>query len=293
LTAGTAARYAAAFMPIPLHRRLSEFVGPYEAVLSDLWGCVHDGVAPYPGAVDALRRLRRSGRRVVLISNAPRPWQAVAEQLQRMGVAADCWDAIVTSGDATVEGFNAAFAGRRYWPLGPERDAPLFRLLDGEPAPADVAEVIVATGLFDDETEKSEDYREKFESHVKAGRALVCANPDVVVNRGPRLLECAGALAQLYESLGGRVHLYGKPHEPIYRLAMARLGDPPKSRVLAIGDGLPTDVAGAQTFGLDSAWIAGGIHAADLGPAPDPEAVARVAAAAGRQPTFAVPALVW
>jgi HAD superfamily hydrolase (TIGR01459 family) len=280
-------------MPIPLHRRLSDFIGPYEAVLSDLWGCVHDGLAPYPGAVDALRALRGAGRKVVLISNAPRPWQAVAEQLERMGVAQDCWDAIVTSGDATVEGFNAAFAGRRYWPLGPERDAPLFRLLHGEPAPPAAAEVIVATGLLDDEAERSEDYREKFEPHVRAKTALVCANPDIVVNRGPRLLECAGALAQLYEGMGGKVHLYGKPHEPIYRLAMARLGHPPKSRVIAIGDGLPTDVAGAQAFGVDSAWVAGGIHAADLGPTPDPQAIERVAATAGCRPTFAVPALVW
>lgn len=280
-------------MTIPLHRSLTEFIGPYRAVLSDLWGCVHDGIAPYPGAVDALRALRRSGRKVVLISNAPRPGDAVAGQLERMGVSADCWDAIVTSGDATVEGFNAAFAGRRYWRLGPERDAPLFGLLAGEAVPAESAEVIVSTGLFDDEKERSEDYRAKFELFVKLGRPFVCANPDIVVNRGERLLECAGALAQLYEEIGGRVHLYGKPHEPIYRLAMQRLGGIAKSEVLAIGDGLPTDVAGAWAFGIDSAWIAGGIHAADLGPEPDPAAVARVAAASGFRPTFAVPALVW
>jgi len=280
-------------MEIPLHARLSEFIGPYRAVLSDLWGCVHDGIAPYPGAVDALLALRAGGRKVILISNAPRPWDAVAAQLERMGVPAACWDAIVTSGDATIEGFNAAFAGQRYWRLGPERDAPLFRLLRGEPVAPASADLVVSTGLFDDDTEKSTDYRHKFESFVNSGKPLVCANPDIVVNRGDRLLECAGALAQLYASMGGEVHLYGKPHEPIYRLAMARLGGLPREQVLAIGDGLPTDVAGAAAFGLDSAWIAGGIHAADLGPAPDAEAVSRVAAAAGFRPTYAIPGLLW
>lgn len=293
MTAARGAGYAAPAMAIPLHRRLTDFIGPYSAVLSDLWGCVHDGIAPYPDAVEALRALRASGRKVVLISNAPRPWGAVAGQLERMGVGADCWDAIVTSGDATVEGFNGAFAGRPYWRLGPERDAALFGLLDGEPVPPAAAELIVATGLFDDEKEKTEDYRDEFELFAKMGKPFVCANPDIVVNRGDRLLECAGALARLYAELGGQVHLYGKPHEPIYRLAMARLGGLPKARVIAIGDGLPTDVAGARAFGLDSAWIAGGIHAADLGPEPDPAAVARVVDAAGFRPTYAIPALVW
>ena len=279
-------------MTIPLHRGLSEFIGPFEAVLCDLWGCVHDGLRPYPGAVDALRRLRAGGRRAILLSNAPRPHDSVALQLDRMGVPADCWDAIVTSGDATAVEFNRSFAGRRYWRVGPERDEELFRLLEGEAVPPERAELIVATGLVDDEAEKSNDYQALFAPFVKAGKPLVCANPDIVVNRGTKLLECAGALAELYERMGGVAHRYGKPHPPIYRLALERLGLS-KEKVLAIGDGLPTDVAGAEAFGIHCAWVAGGIHASDLGPEPTPESVAMVAGAAGRTPTYALPALVW
>lgn len=281
-----------AAMPVPLHSGLSEIVGPFEAVLCDLWGCVHDGLKPYPGAVDALRRLRAGGRKAILLSNAPRPWDSVERQLDRIGVPRDCWDAIVTSGDATAVEFNRSFAGARYWRLGPERDEELFRLLDGQPAPPAEAELIVASGLFDDETEKSEDYRASFESFVKAGRPLICANPDVIVNRGAQVVECAGALAEFYERMGGVAHRYGKPYAPIYRLALDRL-KLPKGKLLAIGDGLPTDIAGAAAFGVACAWIAGGIHAADLGPEPTPESIAVVAGAAGQKPDFALPALLW
>lgn len=280
-------------MSIPLHPRLSEIIAPYAAVFSDLWGCVHDGIRPYPGAVEALRALRRSGRKVVLLSNAPRPCDSVIEQLQRMGVPPECWDAVVTSGDATAQEFNREFAGRRYWRVGPPRDEPFFRLLRGEAVEPEQAELIVASGLFDDETEKSEDYRAKFASFVKAGRPMICANPDIVVNRGDRLVECAGALAALYRQMGGEARLYGKPHAPIYRLALEKIGGLDKSKVLAVGDGLPTDIAGAEAFGIASAWIAGGIHADELGPEPTPQQVAIVAAAAGRKPTYAIPALVW
>ena len=279
-------------MSISLHRGLAEIVGPYEAVLCDLWGCVHDGLRPYPGALDALRRLRASGRRAILLSNAPRPFDSVERQLERIGVPSDCWDAIVTSGDATIVEFNRSFAGRRYWRLGPERDEELFRRLQGEAVPPYKAELVVASGLVDDEAEKSVQYRASFEPFVKAGFPLICANPDIVVNRGTQLLECAGALAALYKRMGGVAHLYGKPHPPIYRLALERLGLP-KEKVLAIGDGLATDVAGAENFGIACAWIAGGIHAADLGPEPTPESVAIVAGAAGHIPNHALPALVW
>jgi HAD superfamily hydrolase (TIGR01459 family) len=279
-------------MSVPLHSGLSRIIGPFEAVLCDLWGCVHDGLKPFPEAVDALRRLRAGGRKAILLSNAPRPFDSVERQLDRMGVPADCWDAIVTSGDATAVEFNRSFAGRSYWRLGPERDEDFFRLLQGQAAPPAEAELIVASGLFDDEQEKSADYEPLFEKFVKAGSPLICANPDIVVNRGAELVECAGALAELYERMGGVAHRYGKPHPPIYRLALERV-KLPKEKILAIGDGLPTDVAGAAAFGVHCAWIAGGIHAADLGPRPTPESVAMVAAAAGHKPSFALPALVW
>lgn len=279
-------------MSIPLHRGLSEIIAPYRAVLSDLWGCVHDGIRPYEEAVEALLALRRSGRKVVLISNAPRPWASVEKQLDNMGVPQDCWDMIVTSGDVTALEFNREFAGARYWRIGPERDDEFFRLLQGAAVARAEAELIVASGLFDDEVENSEDYRPQFEPFVSAGKPLVCANPDIVVNRGTRLVECAGALAALYRRMGGEARLYGKPHAPIYRLALERLGLD-REAILAIGDGLPTDVAGAEAFGLHCAWIAGGIHADELGPDPTPEAIAVVAATSGHTPTYALPALRW
>ena len=248
----------------------------YDAVLCDVWGVVHNGEVGFADAHDALTRFQRERGPVVLISNAPRPSGAILPQLRALDVPQSAWSAIVTSGDVTRKELVARAPGP-VWAIGPERDHALYAgipLMFGGP---EDAAFICCTGLIDDETETAEDYRERLA--IAAGRGLdfICANPDRVVQRGPRLIPCAGALADLYESLGGRAIMAGKPYAPIYDAALAeveRLARRPvdKARVLAIGDGLPTDVIGAERYGLDCLFVTSGIHAADTmtGSAVDP-----------------------
>ncbi|AJY46163.1 TIGR01459 family HAD-type hydrolase [Martelella endophytica] len=247
---------------IPALSRLHEH---YDVMLSDVWGVLHNGVAAYPTPKEALKTARAAGVKVILLTNSPRLGPAVAEQLAALGVTDESYDAIVTSGDVTrklvIEGPRSLFH------IGPPRDT---SLTDGtEVALVDeaTAEGILCTGLFDDESETAEDYRDMLERFVARGVPLICANPDLVVSRGDRLVPCAGALAALYEELGGETLIAGKPHTPIYEAALAKarglLGDVEKTRVLAIGDGMPTDVRGAMDYGLDLLYIAEGIHAAD------------------------------
>ena len=284
---------------------MAALVDRYDAFLCDLWGAVHDGVRPYPDAPDCLERLRLAGRPVILLSNAPRPAASVAERLDAMGVfAGRHYDSILTSGDATAAALNEppdadhAALGRRFWHLGPGRDAGLVAALRGretvEPA---AAEFILASGLMDDDTETPDHYRDAFAAAIGRGLTLVCANPDIVVVRGTDLVWCAGALARLYEEMGGRVLRHGKPYRGVFDLALARLGGVARGRVAMLGDGPETDLAGAEAAGLDAVWIAGGIHADDVGCPPggplDPAATRAFLQARGRRPVAAVAALRW
>jgi len=282
---------------------LGPLVGPYDGVISDLWGVVHDGRTPYPGAAACLARLRAEGRRVVLLSNAPRPSADVALRLGEMGIDARHYDAVVTSGEVTIEALNGGTdaahraLGPRYHHLGPERDLGLVRAIDRAAVPLAEADFIVATGLLHDERETAEDYRAMFAGAIGRGLPLVCANPDVVVVRGTELVPCAGALAALYETMGGRVIRHGKPEPGAFRAALARLPGVAPQRVVMLGDGPDTDLKGAEAAGLDAIWVVGGIHAADVGCRPgeplDEGRVAGFMAARGRRPVAAVPALVW
>lgn len=239
--------------------------GDYDILLCDVWGVIHNGRESWAAPCEALMRFNREGGHVVLISNSPRPASDVIAQLDGLGVPREAWKAFVTSGDAT----RAELAKRAPGPallLGPERDAPLYAGLDLDVAsdPAEAAFVSV-TGLVDDETETPEDYRERLTVAASRDLELICANPDRVVQRGDRLIYCGGSLADLYESLGGRVVMAGKPYAPIYDLAIkeaqALLGRPvDRSRVLCIGDGVVTDVMGANAQALDCLFIAQGIH---------------------------------
>ncbi|MDR3493590.1 MAG: TIGR01459 family HAD-type hydrolase [Ancalomicrobiaceae bacterium] len=261
---------------------LSAIAPFYRGILSDIWGVVHNGISAFPPAVEALRTYRAEGGRVVLITNAPRPNAPIHEQLSRFGVARDAYDEIVTSGDVTrvwlAEGPHRSIAY-----IGSERDRVLIAGLDIEEVAApERADALVVTGLFNDEVEGPEDYRARLSEFARLGVPLICANPDIVVERGPKLVWCAGALARLYVELGGSVDLLGKPHSPIYARARARLdvlaGRPLQtSEVLAIGDGLPTDGRGAIAEGLDLLFITAGIHAADFGE-PDAPDIAKVRA---------------
>lgn len=244
---------------------LGEIAADYDILLCDVWGVIHNGRESWPEACTALTRFNQQGGHVVLISNSPRPSSDVVAQLDRLGVPRDSWKAFVTSGDATRAELARRAPGPA-WVIGPDRDWPLYDGLglDSAHGAADAAFISV-TGPVDDENETPEDYRERLAEGVARDLELICANPDRVVQRGDRLIYCGGALADLYESLGGRVTMAGKPFGPIYDLAvdegerlLGRTVD--RSRVLCIGDGVVTDVLGANRQALDCLFIAKGIH---------------------------------
>jgi HAD superfamily hydrolase (TIGR01459 family) len=248
--------------------RLSDLVDGVEVILSDIWGVVHNGLESFPEACEALHTYRQRGGTVILITNAPRPADSVQRQLRKLGVADEAYDAIVSSGDLT-RNFVADHPGKKMFWLGPERDSSIYRGLDAVMAPLEQADYIVCTGLFDDETESAEDYRAMMLQAREHNLPLVCANPDIVVERGDRLIYCAGAIAELYRELGGEVVFYGKPHRPIYERAMAlaaeRRGQPTSlERVLAIGDSVRTDLTGAHGFGIDCLFLTRGIHSEEF-----------------------------
>jgi HAD superfamily hydrolase (TIGR01459 family) len=237
-------------------------------VLSDIWGVVHNGLESFPEACEALHTFRSRGGTVIMITNAPRPADSVQRQLRKLGVADDTYDAIVSSGDLTRH-YVAGHPDRKVFWLGPERDSSIYRGLDLTLGPLEQADYIICTGLFDDETETAEDYRSMMRQARERGLPLICANPDIVVERGDRLIYCAGAIAELYRELGGEVIFYGKPHRPIYdramELATERRGRAmPLNRVLAIGDSVRTDLAGAHGFGIDCLFVTRGIHAEEF-----------------------------
>jgi HAD superfamily hydrolase (TIGR01459 family) len=248
--------------------RLRDLVAGVDVVLSDIWGVVHNGLVAFPQACEALHAFRDQGGTVILITNAPRPADSVQRQLRKLDIADDIYDAIVTSGDLTRR-FVADHPGRKMFWIGPERDSSIHRGLDAVLGPLEQADYIVCTGLFDDETESAEDYRAMMLQARERKLPLICANPDIVVERGDRLIYCAGAIAELYRELGGEVIFYGKPHRPIYQRALAlaveRQGHAiALNRVLAIGDSVRTDLAGAQNFGIDCLFVTRGIHAEDF-----------------------------
>ncbi len=247
---------------------LRELVGGVDVVLSDIWGVVHNGLESFPEACEALHTYRSHGGTVILITNAPRPADSVQRQLRKLGVADETYDAIVSSGDLTRL-YVAEHPGRKMFWLGPERDNSIYRGLDAVTAPLEEADYIVCTGLYDDETETAEDYRGMMLKARERKLTLVCANPDIVVERGDRLIYCAGAIAELYRELGGEVIFYGKPHRPIYERAMALAGERQgyqidRKKVLAIGDSVRTDLNGANGMGLDCLFLTRGIHSADF-----------------------------
>ncbi|WP_158670982.1 TIGR01459 family HAD-type hydrolase [Bradyrhizobium guangdongense] len=247
---------------------LRQLVGGVDVVLSDIWGVVHNGLESFPEACEALHTYRSRGGTVILITNAPRPADSVQRQLRKLGVPDETYDAIVSSGDLTRL-YVAEHPGRKMFWLGPERDNSIYRGLDAVTAPLEEADYIVCTGLYDDETETAEDYRGMMLKARERKLTLVCANPDIVVERGDRLIYCAGAIAELYRELGGEVIFYGKPHRPIYERAMTLAGERQggqidRKKVLAIGDSVRTDLTGAREFGIDCLFVTRGIHAEEF-----------------------------
>jgi HAD superfamily hydrolase (TIGR01459 family) len=239
---------------------LSEIASDYDAVVCDIWGVLHNGSTAMPGACAALKRFRERGR-VILLSNAPRPKRDVEAMFVRFGVALDCYDDIVTSGIATRADLERR-GPKRMFHLGPERDSGIFEGLGIELTDIDAAGLVLNSGLFDDEVETPDDYRERLAEMKSRGLLMLCANPDWVVQRGGKLIHCAGALANEYEKIGGEVIYYGKPMPAIYDFV--RQAAPDAKRLLAIGDGLHTDIKGANAVGIDALFIADGVHGEDV-----------------------------
>src|ERR1700691_3819729 len=223
--------------------RFAPFRRTYDVLLCDVWGVVHNGLEAFPAACDALRRFRASGGTVILITNAPRPGAAVRRILDRLSVPREAYDAIVSSGDVT-RGVVESRLSQRIFHLGPERDLPIFAGLNISFAPAETADYVVCSGLFDDMRETPEDYQALLAAMRTRSLFMVCANPDIVVERGETLVYCAGALGKAARVRGG--------------------SPPPLNRVLAIGDSIRTDLKGAAMFGIDCLFVVSGIHAADV-----------------------------
>jgi HAD superfamily hydrolase (TIGR01459 family) len=283
----------------PLLPHFSALAGDYDVLLCDVWGVVHNGVEAFPSACDALMRARAQGAKVVFITNSPRPSDVVMRQLEKLQVPREVYDAIVSSGDVT-RGVIGERKGQSLFHLGPERDRSIFTGLDVRFAPLESADYVVCSGLNDDEVETPDDYRATLEAMRKRKLYMVCANPDVVVERGPRLVYCAGSLADLYATMGGEVLFAGKPYRPIYDMALAKAqaAGVPKiapARVLAIGDSVRTDLKGAHAIGVDFLFVTAGIHAEELGgrERPDSAALNAAFAAAGDRPKAVMRELVW
>jgi HAD superfamily hydrolase (TIGR01459 family) len=280
--------------------RFAPLARDYDVLLCDVWGVVHNGLAAFPAACEALMRFRAGGGTAILITNAPRSGEAVARILDRLKVPREAYDAITSSGDVT-RGIVKARLPESVFHLGPERDLSIFAGLDVRFAPAEAADYVVCSGLFDDTTETPESYRDLLTALYARSLLMVCANPDIIVERGDTLVYCAGALADAYAARGGEVLYCGKPHAPIYELALAtaaaqRGGKAQRpQRVLAIGDSVRTDLKGAAALGLDCMFVTSGIHAEEYGSreAPDLAALNAMFAAAGVAPRGVMRELVW
>jgi HAD superfamily hydrolase (TIGR01459 family) len=267
-------------LPDPKHpavlqiSRLAEISDRYDVILCDVWGVVHDGVAAFPSASDALVAFRRRGGAVIMITNSPRPSSPVRRQFAKFGLPPEAFDDVATSGDVTI-GLIAERIDTPVLHVGPSRDLSLFEAAAeaaGRPprrVGLEEAGYTVCTGLRDDVAETLDDYEAELRAMAERAMPMVCANPDIVIHRGDALVYCAGALATRFEALGGDVVYAGKPHAPIYRRALtlaqeARGAPVDERRVLAVGDGMKTDIAGAARTGLDALLVTRGIHRSAL-----------------------------
>lgn len=276
---------------------LHEIAAGHDALICDVWGVLHDGTRVHHDAVEALRRFRAAFGPVVLLSNAPRPVSALKEQFAKLKVPENCYDAIVTSGGAARADLAQRAGGGQLpiFHLGPERDRGVFEGLPITCVEIPEAKLVLCTGLFDDETETPADYRGLLLALKERELDLLCANPDIVVQRGASLVYCAGAIARAYEKLGGRVVYYGKPHAAIYQAVLAaarKASGRDVNRPLAVGDGLETDIRGANNAGMDSLFIADGIHGEDIGDV-TPDALARLFDKVGMSPDASMRTLQW
>ena len=283
---------------------LADISDRYDVLYCDLWGCLHNGLRPFPAAVTALQDFRSKGGFVVLLTNAPRTAGAVRTQLDHIGVPPNSYDDITSSGDASQAGMVAGLAGDKVFHLGPQKDLSFFDDmapdLDArhiQRVPLEQAEGIICTGLFNDQTETPEDYRTTLLYAKNKGLKLLCTNPDLEVDYGDNRIYCAGSIAALFSEMGGESLYFGKPHPPIYDLARSRVTAQravDTDRILCVGDGIRTDILGGLGDGLDTLFITGGLAAGEFGDDPknpDPTAIAAYFAREQVSPTMTIPAL--
>jgi HAD superfamily hydrolase (TIGR01459 family) len=282
---------------------LNDLADGYDAFILDLWGVLHDGVAAYPDAVDTLKALKARGKRLLVLSNAPRPAEDVRAQMRPKGLTDELYDAVMSSGEDAAQHLRARpdrfyrELGRRLFHIGPERDRGLWsRARVSEVGDPQFADFVLNTGP-DDPDAPLERLDPVLRQMADRELPMICANPDLKVMRGAAMELCAGALAARYQEIGGEVRYHGKPHAAIYDPCFKLLGDPDPARTLAVGDTLRTDVAGANAVGLDSVLVTGGIHAEDLGvrmgEAASPEALGRLIAREAITPSYVLPAFRW
>jgi HAD superfamily hydrolase (TIGR01459 family) len=289
---------------IPFYPGIAPFAARYDGFVLDLWGVIHDGISPYPGVADTLGRLKRLQKRVILLSNAPRrAAEIVSAMARKMGIGPELYDELISSGEAAYWALRRrdepffANLGRKCYLMGPTRDHGMLGGLDLHRVERmEEAEFILATGV-DWDDDKLDIYEPALAVGARKRLPMICANPDLVVIRGGKRVLCAGTLARRYEELGGGVRYFGKPYPPIYELCFAHMGIAERARIVAVGDSLRTDIAGAEAAGIAAVLVTGGIHAEELGIAygehPDPQALAEACARAGHIPIAAIPAFVW
>jgi HAD superfamily hydrolase (TIGR01459 family) len=285
--------------PIPVIDGMRHLAGAYDGLVLDLWGVVHDGERPFPGVTDCMAELRAAGTKLVLLSNAPRRTGLIADRLAELGIAPDSYDGIWSSGEevwqrlADPDDPQAAALGTRGYQIGAGRDPEAF---DGLPQhrvdTPEEAEFVLNTGI-ENIGDTVETYRAALERCAACNLPMVCANPDLVVQRGAVLEPCAGALAQEYERLGGAVWWLGKPFPEVYERVLAMFGDTPRARIAAIGDSPRTDMTGAQQAGIDGILTACGIHAAEWGMPPDAAKVTADCDALHLRPVAILPSFRW
>lgn len=275
---------------------LSEISENYDAFFCDLWGCYHNGIEPYEAAVKACIEFRRGGGHVILLTNAPRPSAPVQEFLDKIGAPRESYDAITSSGGACQAAMKSGEFGQSIHYIGPARDVHMLTDIGMEPSPVEKADAVLITGFCDDQHDHPDDYAPQMAEWEKRNLPVLCANPDIIVDRGNERLWCAGAIAERYAAAGGKVVYFGKPYTPIYQRCLATLeevaGKPvPHERILVAGDGIATDVAGGRAAGLDTLFVTGGLAANELGPDPenpDPTKLARLLSTHGEAPRYAI-----
>jgi len=282
--------------PIPIVSSIAPLSQDKCAWLVDIWGVMHNGVAPFATAVEACHRFRDSGGTIVLLSNAPRPHTSVAEALDRIGVPRTAWDAIVSSGDVS-RGLIAKLGDTPVFHIGPERDLPLFDGLGTRLVAEKDARAIVCTGLWDDAIETPADYTAQLAGLAARKLPMICANPDIKVERGNKIIYCAGAIAAAYEEIGGAVEYAGKPYLPVYVATFELLGKlrgkaVSTAEALAIGDGLNTDIKGAHAAGVDSVYIASAVNMAS-GTSLDSATLTELFSGRPERPLAAMTNLAW